>query len=67
MYYFNNTGNTNPEKRGWRNASEIRAAAIEHEKQRHQMVQEFSQAKPQGITRRKQRLGWIAALFSIIK
>lgn len=64
MYYFNN--NTNLEKRtAWRNASEIRAAAIEHEKQRYQLLQEFSQAKrnPRG----KQRSGWIAALFSIIK
>jgi hypothetical protein len=61
MYYFLNT---NPEKRnGWRNASEIRAAAIEHEKRRYQMLQEFSQTKPQG----KKQLGWIAALFSIIK
>lgn len=61
MYYFNNT-NFEPRK-GWRNASEIKAAAIEHERQRYQMIQELSQAKPQG----KQKLGWLAALFSILK
>ena len=62
MYYFNNNTNFEPRK-GWRNASEIKAAAIEHEKQRYQMIQEFSQATPH----RKQKSGWLAALFSIIK
>jgi hypothetical protein len=63
MYYFYNI---NPERRNaWRNAHEIRAAAIEHEKRRYQMIQRFSQAKQ--LTPGKQRAGWIAALFSIIK
>jgi hypothetical protein len=57
MYYFNN--NFNPERRNaWRNASEVKAAAIEHEKQRFQMYQEFSQANAKG----QQQSRWVAAL-----
>jgi hypothetical protein len=57
MYYFDN--NFNPEgRKAWRNASEVKAAAIEHEKRRFQMNQEFSQA----IARSKQPSGLAAAL-----
>ena len=57
MYYFDN--NFNPERRhAWRNASEVKAAAIEHEKRRFQMYQEFSQAN----TKSQQQSGLAAAL-----
>ncbi|HMB24392.1 MAG: hypothetical protein ACM33V_12525 [Chloroflexota bacterium] len=57
MYYFDN--NFNPEKRkAWRNASEVKAAAIEHERQRVQMYQEFSQAN----ARDKQKSGLAATI-----
>ena len=57
MYYFYN--HTNSEKsNAWRNAYEIKVAAIEHEKRRLQMGEEISLAKPQVIAkgRRQSRL-----------
>ena len=51
MYYFYNY---TPEKRNsWRNAQEIKAAAIEHEKWRLQREDVAPMAKPQTITKRK--------------
>jgi hypothetical protein len=57
MYYFDN--NFNPEgRKAWRNASEVKAAAIEHEKRRFQMYQKISPAN----TRTQRRSGLAAAL-----
>jgi len=55
MYNFYNTI---PENRnGWKNAYEIKMAALEHEKRRYQMTnEEISFAKPQAQT----RAGWAA-------
>ena len=64
MFNFNNP-NFEPRNR-WRNAAEVQAAALEHEKRRHEMMQEPSQAKPQRTARGKRRSGWLAALLAII-
>lgn len=55
MYNFYNNI---PEKRAaWRNAYEIKAAALEHEKRRFQMMHEYTLlAKPQVTGERKS--GW---------
>jgi hypothetical protein len=58
MYNFYNNI---PEKRtAWRNAYEIKAAALEHEKRRFQMHEYNSLAKPQVIGVRRSR--WNAIL-----
>jgi hypothetical protein len=60
MYNFYN--NTNPEKRSsWRNAYEVKMAALEHDKRRFQLVQgRTSLEKPQVLGNRKS--GWVAIL-----
>jgi hypothetical protein len=61
MYYFYN--NTNSERQNaWRNAYEIKLAALEHEKRRFQMGEEISLAKPQVIAKGRRRSG-LAAVF----
>jgi hypothetical protein len=47
------------ERKTWRNAYEIKIAALEHEKQRYQMIgEETSLAKPQVTVRRNRNSGW---------
>jgi hypothetical protein len=59
MYNFYNNM---PEKRtAWRNAYEIKAAALEHEKRRFQMMHEYnSLAKPQVLVKGDRKSGWSA-------
>ncbi len=61
MYYFYN--HINSEKRyAWRNAYEVRSAAMEHEKRRFQIGEEISLAKPQ-VTANGQKPSRLAAAF----
>jgi hypothetical protein len=61
MYNFYN--NMLPEKRdAWRNAYEIKMAALEHEKRRFQNAENASLVKPQVITKGNRRSTWSAIL-----
>ena len=61
MYNFYNTPIL--EKRhAWRNAYEVKAAALEHEKRRFQSIEDISLAKPQVIARAGRRSGLSSAL-----
>jgi hypothetical protein len=66
MYNFYNTI---PENRnGWKNAYEIKMAALEHEKRRYQMTdEEISLAKPQAPARGGRKSGWVAILAAPIR
>lgn len=65
MYNFYN--NMNQEKRtAWRNAYEVKMAALEHDKQRFQIMNEHTAlSKPQATGRRK--LGWFAILTTPLR
>jgi len=58
MYTFYNP--PLPEKRSaWRNAYEIKIAALEHEKRRFHTLHEYSALlKPQSLHQEKQQPGW---------
>jgi hypothetical protein len=73
MYYFYN--HINSEKgNDWRNAYEVKAAALKHERRRLHINEEFSPAKPQVIGKGKRQSGWstlfkapLLLLLSLIK
>ena len=61
MYNFYN--NMVPEKRdAWRNAYEIKMAALEHEKRRYQKLEDVSLERPQVIARSGHRSAWMTIL-----
>ena len=59
MYNFYN--HMIPEKRSaWRNAYQIKIAALEHEKRRFQMLNEYAAfVEPQVTSKENQQSGWI--------
>jgi hypothetical protein len=61
MYNFYNTLSEN--RPAWRNAYEIKAAALEHEKRRFQLQnEEAAFGRPQGPMAGNRRSGWVTIL-----
>lgn len=64
MYYFPNPNFE--ERTRWRNASEVQAAALEHEKRRFQVYEETALAKPQSIAKNRRRSRWLTAFTAAL-
>ncbi|HEX2997678.1 MAG TPA: hypothetical protein VHP14_22835 [Anaerolineales bacterium] len=64
MYYFPNPNFE--ERTRWRNASEVQAAAIEHEKRRFETYGEGALAKPQLITKNRRRSKWATVFTAVL-